>query len=145
MHRCKICLAPVLLRKKRKRLDVLTSSFVRQGIVELACKIGQNSDEAKIEFSEGYVCMSCFRAVGNYAMLKEIEGQLLNKLSASRYVKVDGSVRAKSCVAGTKRSHADASASLFHHGMPSKCHGEDLLIHMARKGAIFLLIFTWNI
>ena len=83
MHRCKICLAPVLLRKKRKRLDVLSSSFVRQGIVELACKIGQNSDEAKLEFSEGYVCMSCFRAVGNYAVLKEIEGQLLNKLSAS--------------------------------------------------------------
>ena len=46
-----ICLAPVLLRKKRKRLDVLSSSFVRQGIVELACKLGKNSDETKIEFS----------------------------------------------------------------------------------------------
>ena len=113
MHRCKICLAPVLLRKKRKRLDVLSSSFVRQGIVELACKIGQNSDEAKIQFSEGYVCMSSFRAVGNYAVLKEIEGQLLNKLSASRYVEVDGSVRAKSCVAGTKRSHACRRFSWF--------------------------------
>ena len=70
--------------------------------------------------------MSCFRAVGNYAVLKEIEGQLLNKLSASRYVEVDGSVRAKSCVAGTKRSHVrayvDASAGFFHHSMPSKCY-----------------------
>ena len=112
---------------------MLSSSFVRQGIVELACKLGKNSDETKIEFSEGYFCMSCFRAVGNYAVLKEIEGQLLNKLSASRYVEVDGSVRAKSCVAGTKRSHVHVRRRFSWVFSPQYAFqmlcGEDLLIH----------------
>ena len=109
MYRCKICLSPVLLRKKRKRLDVLSSSLVRQGIAELACKQGKSSDEVK-EFSEGYACISCFRAVSRYVMLKEVESQLVNKLSASRPVEMDGSIQAKCCMAGTKRSHASAGS-----------------------------------
>ena len=46
---------------------MLSSPFFRQGIAELACKQGKNSNEAK-EFSEGYACISCFRAVSRYVM-----------------------------------------------------------------------------
>ena len=38
---------------------MLSSSLVRQGIAELACKQGKSSDEVK-EFSEGYACISRF-------------------------------------------------------------------------------------
>ena len=43
---------------------MLSSPFFRQGITELACKQGKNSDEVK-EFSEGYACI---RAVSRYVM-----------------------------------------------------------------------------
>ena len=46
---------------------MLSSPFFRQGIIELACKQGKNSDEVKV-FSEGYACISCFRAVSRYVM-----------------------------------------------------------------------------
>ena len=46
---------------------MLSSPVFRQGITELACKQGKNSDEVK-EFSEGYACISCFRAVSRYVM-----------------------------------------------------------------------------
>ena len=46
---------------------MLSSPFFRQGIAELACKQGKNSDEVE-EFSEGYACISCFRAVSRYVM-----------------------------------------------------------------------------
>ena len=49
----------------------------------LACKQGKNSDEVK-EFSEGYACISCFRAVSRYVM------QFVNKLSVSQPVEVFG-------------------------------------------------------
>ena len=88
---------------------MLSSSLVRQGIAELACKQGKSSDEVK-EFSEGYACISCFRAVSRYVMLKEVESQLLNKLSASRPVEMDGSIQAKCCMAGTQRPHASAGS-----------------------------------
>ena len=93
------------------RLDVLSSSFVRQGIAELACKQGKSSDEVK-EFSKGYACISCFRAVGRCVMLKEAESQLVNKLSASRPVEIDGSLQAKCCTAGTKRSAGSVERSM---------------------------------
>ena len=43
---------------------MLSSPFFRQGIAELACKQGKNSDEV----SEGYACISCYRAVSRYVM-----------------------------------------------------------------------------
>ena len=41
-------------------------------------------------------------------MLKEVEFQLVNKLSASWPVEKDGSIQVKRCMAGTKRSHTSA-------------------------------------
>ena len=43
-------------------------------------------------------------------MLKEVESQLVNKLSALQPVETDGSIQAKCCMVGTKRLHASAGS-----------------------------------
>ena len=101
MNRCKLCQTPVLNRKKRRSLQSLLSASVKQAIVDLACSLGPDYEDAHKRFSEGYICIRCYRDICSCMRLKEIEKELKRLLSLSY-----GNVTQSKPIPGTKRRHA---------------------------------------
>ena len=77
MNRCKVCVAPVLECKERRRLDSPQSEHCRAVLVGLACDVGITTNDAAKEYGSGFVCKKCFNLAATYFTLKE---KLRNKL-----------------------------------------------------------------
>ena len=103
MNRCKVCVAPVLECKERRRLDSPQSEHCRAVLVGLACDVGITTNDAAKEYGSGFVCKKCFNLAATYFTLKE---KLRNKLQETFRPRTnDGaSVSISPGRQGTKRS-----------------------------------------
>ena len=60
-------LNPVLQRKNRKKLGVLSTNCCINKLVDLATQSGWDHEDARKKFAEGYVCLTCYRTVEKYS------------------------------------------------------------------------------
>ena len=101
MYRCKLCDAPVLECKNRRRLASTTSQQCRALLIALAIE----TDSAK-EYEFGYLCKRCYDSVGKYLSLQEtledLKKDLKSKIS-SRHVQYSCGEAVPSEKRGTKR------------------------------------------
>lgn len=103
MNRCKVCVAPVLDCKERRRLDASSSEHCRAVLVDLACNDGTTRNDAAKEYGSGYVCKKCFGLTAKYLCLKEDITHLRNQLQEKLHLRSCSSASASARV-GTKRS-----------------------------------------
>ena len=101
MYHCKLCDAPVLKCKNRRRLASTTSQQRRALLIALAIE----TDSAK-EYESGYLCKRCYDSVGKYLSLQEaledLKKDLKSKIS-SRHVQYSCREAVPSEKRGTKR------------------------------------------
>ena len=65
-------LNPVLQRKNRKKLGVLSTNCCINKLVDLATQSGWDHEDARKEFAEGYVCLTCYRTVDKCSSLESL-------------------------------------------------------------------------
>ena len=72
MNRCKVCSTPVLQRKNRKKLGVLSTNCCINKLVDLATQSGWDWDheDARKKFAKGYVCLTCYCTVEKCSSLE---------------------------------------------------------------------------
>ena len=103
MDCCKLCVAPVLSCKDRRRVDNPSLLQCRAVLFDLVCDAGGAKSDASKEYSSGFICKKCFNLTTKYSAPKENLDSLksdLQELLCQRSSTTPSTSRCK----GTKRA-----------------------------------------